>query len=101
MRRTLLPAAIALALVVASTARAYPAITCGRMSYGGQHYIIKSHGPSCPFAIRNLKAYMAHRTSPRLFKCRRYGANIPAYCVGTGKYSKRYFFASEPSETPS
>jgi hypothetical protein len=65
------------------------------MSYSAQRYVVKSHGPSCPFAIRGLKGYMAHRTSPRLFKCRRYGANIPAYCVGTGKYSKRYFFATK------
>jgi hypothetical protein len=96
MSRAILPAAIALALAVSATASAYPAITCGRMSYAGQPYIVKSHGPSCPFAIRSLKAYMSHRTSPRLFKCRRYGANIPAYCVGAGKYSKRYFFASKP-----
>jgi hypothetical protein len=96
MSRAILPAAIALALAVSATASAYPAITCGRMSYDGQHYVVKSHGPSCPFAIRSLKTYMAHRTSPRLFKCRRYGANIPAYCVGAGKYSKRYFFASKP-----
>jgi hypothetical protein len=78
MRRTLLPAAIALALVIASTASAYPAITCGRMSYDRQRYLVKSHGPSCPFVIRSLKAYMAHRTSPLLFKCRPYGANIQA-----------------------
>jgi hypothetical protein len=88
--------AVAAALLVATAASAYPAITCGRISYGGQAYVVKSHGPSCTFAIRGVKAYLAHRTSPRLFKCRRYGANIPAYCTGTGKYSKRYFFASKP-----
>lgn len=66
------------------------------MSYDGMRYVVKSHGPSCPFAIRNLRAYIARRTSPALFKCRRYGVNIPAYCVGTRKYSKRYFFASKP-----
>jgi hypothetical protein len=94
MKRVLAVAFIA-ALIAASSAAAYPPVTCGAMSYAGKRYIVKSHGPSCPFAIRGLKGYMAHRISPRLFKCRRYGANIPAYCVGTGKYSKRYFFATK------
>jgi hypothetical protein len=96
LKRALGALTIAVALALAMSASAYPPVTCGRMSYDGTRYVVKSHGPSCPFAISGLKAYMAHRTSPRLFKCRRYGANIPAYCVGTGKYSKRYFFASKP-----
>jgi hypothetical protein len=95
MTRFAAGAAAALALATAGTAAAAPPITCGRISHGGVRYVVKSHGPSCPFATRNLKAFMANRTSPRLFKCRRYGANIPAYCVGTGKYSKRYFFATK------
>jgi hypothetical protein len=90
-------AAVAVAAAVAApTVSAYPAITCGRISVGGQTYIVKSHGPSCSFAIHGLREYMAHKTSPRLYKCRRYGANIPAYCLGTGKYSKRYFFLTKP-----
>jgi hypothetical protein len=93
--KRVLVAALAVALISAATASAYPPVTCGGMSYAGKRYVVKSHGPSCPFAFRGLRAYMAHRTSPRLFKCRRYGANIPAYCIGTGKYSKRYFFASK------
>jgi hypothetical protein len=87
---------LVLLLLPVATAPAYPPVTCGRMSYAGLRYVVKSHGPSCPFAFRYLKAFMSHRTSPRLFKCRRYGANIPAYCVGSGKYAKRYFFASKP-----
>jgi hypothetical protein len=89
-------AVIGLALATAAAATAAPPITCGQMSYGAVRYVVKSHGSSCPFAIRSLKAFMAHRTSPRLFGCRRYGANIPAYCVGTGKYARRYFFATKP-----
>jgi hypothetical protein len=98
MRRlTALIAALGvMAVVAAAPVSAYPAITCGRISVGGQSYVVKSHGPSCSFAIRGLKAYMAHKTSPRLYKCRRYGANIPAYCIGTSKYSKRYFFLTKP-----
>jgi plastocyanin len=80
--------------VARSSALAFPPVTCGQMSWSGTRYVVKSHGPSCPFAIRGLKGYLAHRTSPHLFSCRKYGANIPAYCVGSGKYSKRYFFAS-------
>ena len=96
MTRLAAGAAAALALAAAATAAAAPPITCGRMSYGSVSYVVKSHGSSCPFAMRSLKAFMAHRTSPRLFECRRYGANIPAYCVGTARYSRRYFFATKP-----
>jgi len=92
----LIAAVVVAAVVAAAPVFAYPAITCGRISVAGQTYIVKSHGPSCPFAIKGLKTFMAHKTSPRLYKCRRYGPNIPAYCVGTGKYSKRYFFATKP-----
>jgi hypothetical protein len=96
MTRALALAALLVALAAASPAPAYPPVTCGQMSWSGAHFVVKSHGPSCPFAFRGLKGYMAHRTSPRLFNCRRYGVNIPAYCVGSGKYAKRYFFASRP-----
>ena len=98
MRSTtaLIAALVMTAIVAPAPASAYPPITCGRISVGGQRYIVKSHGPSCPVAIAGVKAFMARKTSPRLYKCRRYGASIPAYCIGTGKYSKRYFFATKP-----
>jgi hypothetical protein len=88
-------AVAALALATAATAAAAPPITCGRISHGGARYVVKSHASSCPFATRSLRSFMADRTSPPLFRCRRYGPNIPAYCIGSGKYSKRYFFATK------
>jgi hypothetical protein len=75
---------------------AYPAITCGRVAISGTKYTVKAHGPSCTTAISGVKGFMAHKTSPRFYKCKRYGGDIPAYCTGAvPKYSKRYFFASK------
>jgi hypothetical protein len=91
-RAALLAAVVALALA-AGTASAAPPITCGK--YKG--YVVKSHTASCAFAFRSIKAFMAHRTQPPLYKCKRYSADVPAYCLGTGKYKRRYFFASKPS----
>jgi hypothetical protein len=90
--RAVIAALVVLAFATAS-ASAAPPITCGK--YKG--YVVKSHGASCSFAIRSVKAYMAHRTQPSLYKCKRYSADVPAYCLGTGKYKRRYFFASKSS----
>ena len=79
-----------------ATRPALPPITCGRITVSGVRYIVRSHGPSCTTAIRGVKQFMAHRTSPRFYKCKRYGGDIPAYCIGaTPKYKRRYFFASK------
>jgi plastocyanin len=74
----------------------YPPITCGRISYKSKRYVVKTHGPSCTTAIKGVNGYMAHRTSPRFYKCKSYGGDIPAYCIGAiAKYKKRYFFANK------
>jgi hypothetical protein len=74
----------------------YPPITCGRQTIKGKRWVIKTHGPSCTTAINGVKGFMSRRTSPRFFKCKSYGGDIPAYCVGAvAKYKKRYFFASK------
>jgi hypothetical protein len=74
----------------------YPPITCGRITMKSRRYVVKTHGPSCTTAITGVKGFMAHRTSPRFFKCKSYGGDIPAYCVGSiPKYKRRYFFASK------
>jgi hypothetical protein len=92
-------AALAAALLTAllsATAAAYPPITCGRVTVNSHRYVVKTHGPSCTTAIRGVKGYMLHHTSPRFYKCKSYGGDIPAYCVGAiEKYRKRYFFASK------
>jgi hypothetical protein len=94
MRAALVAALLTAA--TASTALAYPPITCGRITVGGTRYVIRTHGPSCTTAIRGVKGFMAHRTSPRFFKCKRYGGDVPAYCVGSlPKYKRRYFFANK------
>jgi hypothetical protein len=96
MRRLFAVAALGAALAFTASATAVPPITCGPVKLNGKRYVVKSHISSCTFAIRGVKAFVAHRTSPALFKCKRYGADIPAYCIGTGKYKKRYFFAGKP-----
>lgn len=94
IRPTLLGAV--LAGVLASSAVAAPPITCGRVTLAGKRYVVKSHGPSCTTAINGVKGYVAKRTSPRYYKCRSYGGDIPAYCVGDiAKYKRRYFFATK------
>lgn len=96
MSRLVAAMVVALAIAVAAgSASAAPPITCGRISNG--KYVVKSHGASCSFAIRYAKAFMAHRTQPARYKCKRYSADVPAYCIGSGKYKRRYFFASKPS----
>jgi hypothetical protein len=96
--RTLAVAALAAcALAGSASARpAYPPITCGRTSISGTKYVIKTHGPSCTTAISGVKGYIVHHKSPRFFRCKSYGGDIPAYCIGAiEKYKKRYFFANK------
>ena len=79
----------------AVTSSAYPPITCGRITWGGKRYVVKTHGPSCTTAIRGVKGFMAHHTSPRFYRCRSYSGDIPAYCTGIDRYKRRYFFANK------
>jgi hypothetical protein len=89
-------AAALLTGLLAATAVAYPPITCGRVTINSKRYLVKTHGPSCTTAIRGVKGFILHRTSPRFYKCKAYGGSIPAYCVGAiDKYAKRYFFANK------
>jgi hypothetical protein len=75
---------------------AAPPITCGHITFNRRRYLVKTHGPSCTTAIKGVKGYMAHHTSPRFYKCKTYGGDIPAYCIGAiEKYKRRYFFASK------
>jgi plastocyanin len=77
-------------------APAYPPITCGRVTISGTRYVVRSHGPSCTTAIRGVKGFIVHRTSPRFYRCKRYGGDVPAYCTGAiAKYKNRYFFANK------
>jgi plastocyanin len=74
----------------------YPPITCGRITFNRKRYVVKTHGPSCTTAISGVKGWMAHHRSPRYYRCKTYGGDIPAYCIGAiEKYKKRYFFASK------
>jgi plastocyanin len=82
--------------VATSSSFDYPPITCGRVTFKSKRYVVKAHGPSCTTAIRGVKGYLANHTSPRYYKCKSYGGDIPAYCTGAvEKYRKRYFFASK------
>ncbi|TMK40287.1 MAG: hypothetical protein E6G56_08320 [Actinobacteria bacterium] len=84
------------ALVAAPVAGAYPAYTCGR----ARGYVVRSHGPSCSFALRWTSRYLSRHRSPHGYRCRSYGANAPVYCTatrlhhGSGDRKYYYFFAA-------
>ena len=76
---------------LAPTAGAYPPITCGRLG----HYVVRTHGPSCAFALHGLRVYLAHHRGPRGYSCKTYSATIlcrvPGHTVPDVSY--RYFTA--------
>lgn len=85
-------------LALASTAGGYPPITCGRMSVRGTTYIVRSHGPTCTFAERSLRTFLVRHRAPRHYRCRAYGAQVPAYCKNAlHRYRFRYFFVNPAS----
>jgi hypothetical protein len=87
---------VRIAAAAKSSSLRYPPITCGRITVKSTRYVVKTHGPSCTTAIRGVKGFMATHTSPRFYKCRSYGGDIPAYCIGAiEKYKRRYFFANK------
>jgi hypothetical protein len=47
-------------------------------------------------AIKGVKAFITRGTNPRNYRCKKYGGDVPAHCIGLAKYEKRYFFASKP-----
>lgn len=79
---------LALALVAPAAAPAYPPITCGRTTVKGHVMIVRTHGPSCSFAVRWVRAFVAHHAHPRGYRCRAYGAALPADCIAS---KRRYF----------
>ncbi len=99
MRPTLaLLAAIAVLATLPAATSAYPPITCGRVVVAGKTYVFRTHGPTCAFATRWLKAVLNHRHGPKSYRCRSYGADVPAYCKNTRhRYRFRYFLASPAS----
>lgn len=96
MKRSIaLTGAIVAGLVLPAVAPSAPPVTCGRTTVAGHPYIVRSHGPSCPKAIRWSRAYISGHRSPTGFRCRSYGASVPAHCTRIGR-PKTYFFASKP-----
>ena len=96
MRGLLALVLVAAALAaVTTTAVAAPPITCGRITMKGKRYVVKSHKASCTTAINGVKRWVYRHSSPRFYACKTIGGDIPAYCKGTGKYKRRYFFASK------
>ncbi|MCW2967261.1 MAG: hypothetical protein JWM71_1033 [Solirubrobacteraceae bacterium] len=94
MRGSLLLAVlVAGVLALPGAAPAYPPITCGRTTLTHATYIVRTHGPTCTFAIKWVRAYIGHHRHPSGFRCRAYGKDVPADCVGP-KGSKKYFLAS-------
>jgi hypothetical protein len=95
LRRLPAVALLALVLGLPAAAPAYPPITCGRTTVAGHAYVVRTHGPNCSKAIPWARAFIARHRSPRGFRCRAYGASVPAQCVRTGR-KNTYFFATKP-----
>jgi len=94
MRRGLVLGAF-LALALASPATAYPPITCGRVASKAGTLIVRTHGPTCTFAKKWVKTYVARRAAPTGWRCRAYGADLPAHCVKKGR--KSWYFMAGPA----
>ena len=92
----LLLAVLAVAAVaLPAAAPAYPPITCGRTTVAGHAYVVRSHGPTCGFALRWARSFIGHHGGPKGYRCRAYGKSVPADCVSRrSKYS--YFLATTP-----
>ena len=91
---TLAAALAALALAaLAAPAVADPPRTCGRLSYSGAAYVLRAHRVTCGFALRSARTYLAHKKSPKGYRCRAYPGGIPVYCQ-MPKRKSRYFMAT-------
>ena len=93
MRRGLVLGAFA-ALVLALPATAAPPITCGRVASAKGLLIVRTHGPTCSYAKKWIKTYVARRAAPKGWTCRAYGADLPAHCVKKGR--KTWYFLAGP-----
>jgi hypothetical protein len=93
---SVLAAGAAGGLIATPVADGYPAYTCGRV----RGYVVRSHGPSCSFALRWTARYLSRHRGPRGYSCRSYGSNAPVYCRAShlhrGGGDRRYwwFFAA-------
>jgi hypothetical protein len=96
MRRTALLIGLLAAAAAAapSAAPAYPPITCGRMTVSARTLIVRTHGPTCGFALRWTRSFIAHHSAPKGYRCRAYGAAVPADCLNR-VHTKRYFLATQ------
>jgi hypothetical protein len=94
VRRALALAASAGALLLAAPAgHAYPPRTCGMTTVKGVRVVVRTHGPTCGFATRGTRRWMARHRAPKRFRCRSYGGSEPALCRDRRKPRQRYFFA--------
>ena len=85
--------AVAALALLAVPASADPPRTCGRLSYAGAAYVLRAHRVTCGFALRSAKTYLAHKTSPKGYRCRAYPGGVPVYCQ-MPKRKSRYFMAT-------
>lgn len=87
---------LAAALALPAAVPAYPPITCGRTTIHGTVYVVRTHGPKCGFATKWVRTFAIHQRSPKGFRCRAYGAAVPANCINR-KHRTSYFQATEAS----
>ena len=90
LRRAVTLASLTLAAALPAAAPAYPPITCGRTTVKGHTYVVRTHGPTCGFAIKWVRNFIAHHRAPKGYKCRAYGPAAPASCI----HSKQKYFSA-------
>lgn len=95
LRRLPAAALLAVGLGLPAAAPAYPPITCGRTTVAHHAYVVRSHGPACDKAIRWVRTFVVHHRSPKGYRCRAYGAAVPAQCLRKG-HRTIYFLATKP-----
>ena len=97
MRRPVLLVVLVVgALLVPAVAPAYPPITCGRTKLNGRVYVVRTHGPSCPFARHWVRKFGRRHRAPKGFRCRSYGKPVPVNCINR-KHRTSYFQATAAS----
>jgi hypothetical protein len=77
----------------AGTAVAYPPYTCGTVTQDAKNYVVRSHGPTCGFALNGTRRYLRTHRSPPGFRCTTFSGSVSLDCVSR-RSRYRYFLAS-------
>ena len=78
-------------LAVAPAGQAYPAKTCGKTSVNGKKVLVKTHGPTCGFALKSVRTFISSHHAPKGYTCKAYPPAEPALCQLKKHPRKTYF----------